>query len=184
MPPTCQASQYSSHFFGRFAPIRPEGMHRAGTWDLGLGTKRYKKTKNPPATAEEPGVKTGYREQKWGATQALCTQHHQGGQADHLSHPSSLTSDPIPTLTPCKGRAAPPIREQAREPVVLTPSCYSRGPVKPGLDFLSGLLSISIDYGGQEPWSGTGRAGVEEQASCGCPATSQRLGLSGGCSWS
>lgn len=26
-------------------------------------------------------MKTGYREQKWGATQALCTQHHQGGQA-------------------------------------------------------------------------------------------------------
>ena len=46
-----------------------------------LCTTRYKKTKNPTATSEEQGAKTGCQEQKQGTAHAPCTQHHQrGGQ--------------------------------------------------------------------------------------------------------
>ena len=37
--------------------------------------------KNPTATSEESGAKTGCQEQKQGTVHAPCTQHHQkGGQ--------------------------------------------------------------------------------------------------------
>ena len=72
------------------------------------------------------------------------------GMADHLNHHSSLTPGPTPTLTPYKESAHHcslhpcPSRERARETIVFTP-CET--PIKPCLNFLSGLLSISIDSG-------------------------------------
>ena len=43
--------------------------------------KRYKETKNPATTFEEPGAKAGGWEQKQGTAHAPCTQHHlRGGQ--------------------------------------------------------------------------------------------------------
>ena len=52
-----------------------------------LWTKDIERTKNPTATFEEPGAKTGCQEQKQGTERALCPQH--------LSHPSSPTSGQI-----------------------------------------------------------------------------------------
>ena len=48
--------------------------------------KRYKKTKIPAATFEEPGAKAGCWEQKLGTGYAPYTQRHRGG---HLCQPSS-----------------------------------------------------------------------------------------------
>ena len=60
-----------------------------------LWTKRYKETKSTTATSEEPGAKAG---------SYACPLHTTPpkGWADHLSHPSSLTPGPTPTLTPYK----------------------------------------------------------------------------------
>ena len=44
-------------------------------------TQNIQKDKNPTATSEEPGAKTGCWEQKQGTVHTLCTQYHQrGGQ--------------------------------------------------------------------------------------------------------
>ena len=54
---------------------------------------RYKKTKNPTATSEEPGAKAGH---------CACPLHSAPpkGWADHLSHTSGPTPRHTPTLTP------------------------------------------------------------------------------------
>ena len=65
-----------------------------------LWTIRYKKTKNPAATSEGPGAKAGYCACPLPSTPPK-------GWADHLSHPSSPTPGPAPTLTPYKEPARP-----------------------------------------------------------------------------
>ena len=87
--------------------------------------KRYRETKKPTTTLEEPGAKTGCQEQKQGTEHTLCPQH--------LSHPSSRTSGHIPTLTPNKEQACPLPRganKQGNLLFILAPPCYSRGPSK------------------------------------------------------
>ena len=68
-------------------------------------TTRYTETKNPPATYKEPGAKTGCQNQKQGPVHAPCMQYHP--KANRLSHPSSLTLGPAPTMTPCQEPACP-----------------------------------------------------------------------------
>ena len=111
-------------------------------WDK-LWTTRYKKTKNPTATSEEAGAKAGYC-----ACPLLSTPPK--GWADHLSHRSCPTPGHTPTLTPCKELAHPTSgSEWPREPVTYSrsPTAAAGTPVKPCLNFLSGLWSISIDWG-------------------------------------
>ena len=60
------------------------------------------------------------------------------GWAEHLRHPSSRTPGQTPTLTPYKEQAHPPSK-QGNLLLFLTPPCYSRAPIKPCLNFLSGL---------------------------------------------
>ena len=87
--------------------------------------KRYRETKKPTTTLEEPGAKTGCQEQKQGTEHTLCPQH--------LSHPSSRTSVHIPTLTPHKEQACPLPRganKQGNLLFILAPPCYRRGPSK------------------------------------------------------
>ena len=110
---------------------------------------RYKKTKNPTATSEELGAKAGY------CTCPLYTAPPKGW-AKHLSHSSGPTPGPAPVLTPCKEPACPhrPVSKGTCYLFSLPPASAG-APVKPCLNFLPGLLPISIDYGGQEPWSVT-----------------------------
>ena len=66
------------------------------------------------------------------------------------AHPlSSPPADPQthPTLTPCEEPAHSSESEQGNL-FVLAASCCSRGPVKSGLNFSSGLRSVSVDWGG------------------------------------
>ena len=50
---------------------------------------RYKETKNPTATSEELGAKTGCWEQTQGTVHASCTQHHQrSGQSTQATPPA------------------------------------------------------------------------------------------------
>ena len=110
-------------------------------------TKRPKKKQTPTATSEEPGAKTGCREQ------TLCMSLHSTppkGWAKHLSHPSSLTPGHTPTPTPYKEQAPPPLPRGANKG-----NCYlfllllagAGAPTKICPNFLTGLLSISIDWG-------------------------------------
>ena len=83
-----------------------------GSWGK-LWTTRYKKTKNPAATSEEPGAKAGCREQKQGVgsksrvLRMPPALNPTKGWAKHLSHPSGPTLGHTPTLTPCKEQALP-----------------------------------------------------------------------------
>ena len=89
---------------------------------------RYKKTKNPAATSEEPGTEAG---------DCICPLHSTPpkGREDHLSHPSSLTLT-TPGPSPHIRNHLPPPHphrgsKQGREPVVCSCSlCCSRGPNK------------------------------------------------------
>ena len=81
-----------------------------------LGTTRYKKTKNPTATSEEPGAKAGGWEQKQGTSHAPCTHHHLkvGKQSK-----SALQLDPWTLDTPGDPYPHRPLgSEQTREHVV------------------------------------------------------------------
>ena len=83
-----------------------------------LWTTRYKKTKNPTATSEEPGAKAGGRETAQGTAHYPLHSTPPKGRADHLSHASSPTPGHTPTLTPYKEPALPASgSEQAGEPV-------------------------------------------------------------------
>ena len=65
-----------------------------------------------------------------------------------LKPPSGLTPGHAPMLSPCKEPACPRLRKLAGKGtwlVVPTPANGVGAPVKPLLDFLSGLWSISID---------------------------------------
>ena len=72
-----------------------------------LWTTRYKKTKNPSATSEEPGAKAGRPEQNQSTVHAPCTQHHQSGGQTTSATPPDPTPGPTPTLTPYKEPACP-----------------------------------------------------------------------------
>ena len=135
-------------------------------WQI-LDPKDTKRPKIPTATFEEPSAKTGYQEHKQGVdsknrvsrAKAGCREQKQGtahaplhtmppnGWAKHLSYPSSLTPGHTPTLTPWKEQACPQLRERSRKGTYclfsLLPGAAG-APVKPCLDFLSGLWSISI----------------------------------------
>ena len=112
-----------------------------------LWTTRYERPKKPncyfwriQSKSTVMGGKAGYC--TWPVNTTLPKQ-----RADHLNHPSGLT----PTLIPCKVPAHPHLGEWASKG-----SCYlfsfppaaSGAPVKPCLN-LSGLLSTSVDLGGQ-----------------------------------
>ena len=66
--------------------------------------------------------------------------------ANHLSHPSGLKSGPTLTLSPYKELAHPILEERALESVTYfhSPTAATVS-VKPCLNFLSDLLSISVD---------------------------------------
>ena len=70
--------------------------------------------------------------------------------------PSSWSLDP-PYPHRKWGTCSPPCGEWTRGPVTLfsLPSAAAGAPIKPWLNILSGLWSISIDWGGQEPGSVT-----------------------------
>ena len=83
-------------------------------------------------------------EPKQGSAHAPCT---------HTSlatcPPSRTTPLPPPRI---RNKFARCLREQTRGPAACSPPAAAGGaPIKPYLNFLSGLSSISIDYGGQEP---------------------------------
>ena len=107
-----------------------------------LGQILDQKTKIPTAISEEPGAKTGCREQNsvLGMPPALNTTK---GWANRLSHPSSLT----PTLTPYKEWACPPCPSPALGSkgenvfLVFAPSCsWHRNPNKALPEFLVTFL--------------------------------------------
>ena len=76
------------------------------------------------------------------------TQHHQK-RANHLNHLSGPTPEHIPTLIPFKEQARHPLpcpREWASEAILFSlPAAAAGAPIKPCLNFLSSLWSISID---------------------------------------
>ena len=116
------------------------------------------------------GQKAGYC--TWPVNTTLPKQ-----RADHLNHPSGLT----PTLIPCKVPAHSHLGEWASKG-----SCYlfsfppaaSGAPVKPCLN-LSGLLSTSVDLGGQVGFLG-GSDGIESAFSVGDLGSISGLGRSPG----
>ena len=129
----CSACTWTNRSFSNKIQRNYKGLKRTArmsSWGK-LWTKRYKKTKNPTATSEGPGAKTGCWEKNKGTVHAPCTQHHQSGGADHLSQASAPTPGPTPTLTPDKEPARPTSRsEQGKLSFVLAPHCCSRGPNK------------------------------------------------------
>ena len=96
---------------------------------------KTQKTKHPAATSEELGAKAGC---------CPCPLHTPPpkGWANHLSHPSP------PHI---KGINSPPSSgsEQGNCYLLSLPPIATGAPIKPCLNFLSGLLSISIDQGGR-----------------------------------
>ena len=73
-----------------------------------------------------------------------CPQHTTPakGWANHLSHPSSWTPGHTVTLTPYKEQGYPRLRERASKEaccLFLLPSAAAEAPIKPCLNFLSGL---------------------------------------------
>lgn len=96
--------------------------------------KRLKRTKNVTATSEEKGTKTcplpSTPPEKW---------------ANHLSHRSNSTSG----HTPYKEQACHPFRERMNKGTSYLFSCLSAiagAPMKLCLNFLSGFVSVSIDW--------------------------------------
>ena len=106
-------------------------------------TKDIKRRKNPTATFEEPRAKAGY---------CPCPLHTTPtkGWANHLSHPSRWTPGHTPTLTPYNEQATPPSTQEVSKEtcyLFLLPPAAAGAPIKPCLNFLYGLLSISISWG-------------------------------------
>ena len=88
-------------------------------WGKFWNQKIQRDQKNPTATFEGPGAKTGCWEQKQGTVQGPLHTAPPKGWAKHLSHPSSQTPGQTPSLTPYKEQACCPLRSrQARELVV------------------------------------------------------------------
>ena len=103
-------------------------------------TKDKKRPKNPTANFEEPGAKTVY---------FVCPLHIPPTRewAKHLSQPSGPTPRHTPTLTLYKERARPPSGsgKLGHRLLVLAPPAAAGAPIKPCLNFLSGLWSVSVD---------------------------------------
>ena len=126
-------------------------------------------------------------EQKQGAAHALCTRHHRGsgGLPAHLQ-PATCTR-PLHTAPPRGGRTTCPPPPGRLHTSSLSPegaslpcsTCYqplpstaaAGAPVKPCLNFLAGIWSISIELGGQEglAWRLRGKQSA-------CPAGTTRDG--------
>ena len=112
-----------------------------------LWTTRYKKTKkSPTATSEELRATTGCQEKTQSTAHAPCTQHHQrGGQTTQHTPLAQPLDTPLPSphmwnqLTPHQGA-----RKETCYLFSLPPAAAG-APIKPCPNFLSGLLSISID---------------------------------------
>ena len=89
-----------------------------------------------------PGAKAGY---------CTCPLHSTPpkGWANHLSHTFHPTPGHTPTLTPYKEPAHPPHwgASKGTSYSFLLPPVASGAPIKSGLNFLTGLLPISIDWG-------------------------------------
>ena len=106
------------------------------TWGK-LWTTRYKKTKNPTATSEEPGAKAG-------PANAPCTQHHlRGGRTTSASPPARPLHAPLPS---------PRVRKQLAPPrgVSQGPCCLTSLPTPAAGPQLS-LASISCLASSQFP---------------------------------
>ena len=87
--------------------------------------------------------------QKLGTVPAPWTQHHQRGRQTTSATPPAPPGH-TPTLTPCKEPACSPnLREQTGKGTCLfsLPPAAAEAPVKPCLNFLSSIWSISIDWG-------------------------------------
>ena len=84
--------------------------------------------------------------QKQGTAHAPCTQCHQG-VGKHLNHSSGPTSEPVPILPPSKEPAATPYQGASKGNCFLFSLSFAAAgaPVKPCLNLLSGLFSISLD---------------------------------------
>ena len=117
------------------------------------GQQDTKRPKCPTATFEEPGAKTGCQEQKQGTVDCPCSSTTKGVGRPQI-HASSQAAGPAPTLSPCGGpaRPSPPpphfLRVQtSQETCYLFSLCSDTAgsPIKFYLNYLSGLLPISID---------------------------------------
>lgn len=100
--------------------------------------KRYERTKNATATSEEKGAKTG---------SSTCSPHSTPPEkwANHLSHLFNLTSE----HATYKEQACHPFREQMNKGTSYLFSLLSTvagAPIKLCLIFLSGFVSVSIDW--------------------------------------
>ena len=108
-----------------------------------LSTTKYRKDQNktPTATSAEPGAKAGGREPKQGTAHAPLTHHHlRGGQTTSATPPARPLDTP-PTLTPYEEPARPAsgASEQGNLFLFSLPPAAAGAPVKPCLNFLSGL---------------------------------------------
>ena len=126
-------------------------------------TQRYKETKNPIATSEEPWAKTGY------CTSPLHTTSPKEW-AEHLSQPSGLTGGHTPTLTQHEKQSCPSAlsgSKQAREPVVCSqlPPAIAGVPIKWTWKWscvqlfgtpwtVAHQAPPSLEFSRQESWSG------------------------------
>ena len=117
-----------------------------------IDKKIQKDPKNPTATSEELGARTGCREQKQGTAHAPWHSTPPKGWAKHLSHPSSLTH---PYSHPIQGTSSPLFREQAREPVACSRSpLLQQGPRwSPAWISYLGSSQFLWILEGQGPWS-------------------------------
>ena len=102
-----------------------------------FGTIRYKRSKKP----QSPFLKS--QEQNQGTV-------HVSLYSNQLSQPLAQPLDPPPVLTPHREPAhpSPPLgSEPGNLLLFLLPPAAAGASIKPCLNFLSGLLSISIDWG-------------------------------------
>ena len=112
-------------------------------------TKRYKKTPQNPSSPEELGAKIVYQEQKQ-VLSTLPALNTTKGWTNHPSHPCRRTCGHTLTLTPYKEEVAHPLGEPASKvmhSLFLLPSASAGAQMKPCLDFLCDLQSISINWG-------------------------------------
>ena len=97
-------------------------------------------TKNPIATSEEP--KQANKQTKNGIRSKIRVLHMPPAHtttkrwANHLSHPSSPTPGPAPTLTPFKDQAHPLRSKQGNLTLSFAPSCCISAPCKALPEFL------------------------------------------------
>nr|XP_030719679.1 uncharacterized protein LOC115857032 [Globicephala melas] len=144
---------WSNKIRRNYKGLKPLCSHSWGK----LWTTRYKKTK--PNQTQLPLLKSWEQKNRVSGAKAgscACPLHSPPpeGEADQLSHPSSVTPGHTPTLTSYKEPARPPPpplwSEKGNLLLFLTPSCCSRGPSKALPEFLVWPL---LTGEGQEPCS-------------------------------